>query len=113
MWARNALVVNHAGVATRSAGVGVGTTAINIGEYASGQLICRVVGLGVGAKVKVWWQCSADGTNFANLAGISTLTATGMAVVGCPAGAGPGAWARARWSVATSAKFGLWYVLQS
>jgi hypothetical protein len=106
-------VINHVGVATRSAGVGVATTSINVGEYASGQLIIRITGLAVGAKVKPYWQSSADGVNFGVLASIATLAATGVYIIPCPVGAGPGAWARAQWSVATSAKFGMSFVLQS
>ena len=102
----------HVGIATRSGGFGAATAPILVGSYASGQLIIRISGLGVGAKLKAFWQTSADGTNFANLATIATLVQTGTYVMYSPSGAGTGRYARMRWSVATSCKFGASFIFQ-
>jgi hypothetical protein len=94
----------HVGAATRTSS-GTATAGVKVGEYRDGQLIIRCTGLGVGGKITGYWQSSADGLAWGDLARGATMIATGVQILSMPGGIGN--YARARWVVATGAKFGM------
>jgi hypothetical protein len=103
----------HVGQATRTSS-GTATAGVAVGEYAQGALHVRIVGLGVGGKLKPYLLSSLDNLNYGILATIATLIATGVAIVPVPAGAGPGAWVKGRWVLggSTAVKFSMSLFMQ-
>jgi hypothetical protein len=102
-------VFPHVGQATRTSS-GTATGGIRCGEYIDGQLIIRCTGLSTGGTVTGYWQSSADGLAWGDLARGATMTATGTKIIAMPGGIGN--YARARWVVATAAKFGMTFTFK-
>jgi hypothetical protein len=100
---------DHVGEATRTS-AGQATAGITCGEFIDGQLIIRVTGLGVGGKITPYWQSSADGSAWGDLARGATMTATGTKIITLSGGIGNHA--RARWVVATAAKFSMMFTFK-
>jgi hypothetical protein len=100
---------DHVGLATRTLS-GQATAPITCGEFIDGQLVVRVTSLGVGGKLTPYWQSSADGLTWGDLSRGATMTATGTKIMAMPGGIGN--FARARWVVATGAKFSMTYTFK-
>ncbi len=66
--------------------------------------------LGTGGKLTPYWQSSADGTVWGDLLRGATMTATGTKILSLPGGIGN--YARARWTIATSAAFSMSYTFK-
>jgi hypothetical protein len=59
-------VFPHVSIATRTSS-GTATGGIRTGEYIDGQLVVRLTGLGVGARLTPYWQSSSGGTAWGDL----------------------------------------------
>jgi hypothetical protein len=70
----------------------------------------RVTGLGVGGKLRPYWLSSADGSAWGTLTQGTTMTVTGVQVLSM--GGGIGNYVRARWTVATAAKFSIMFTFK-
>jgi hypothetical protein len=99
----------HVALSTRT-GNGQATGGIRCGSFIDGQLIVRCQALGVGGKVTPYWQSSADGMAWGDLARGVTMTAIGTKIISLPGGIGR--YARARWVVATSGTFSMTFVFK-
>jgi hypothetical protein len=100
---------DHVGEATRTT-AGQATGGIRCGDFIDGQLVVRVTGLGVGGKLTPYWQSSADGSAWGDLTRGATMTATGTKIIAMAGGIGN--YARARWTVATAAKFSIMFTFK-
>jgi hypothetical protein len=90
----------HVGLGARTS-AGQATAGIFCAEYRSGQLIIYCPTL-AGTLVP-YWQSSADGVHWGDLARGATMSATGVRVIAVSGGIGH--WARTRWVGTATATF--------